>query len=205
MVMTRRVDVCTIKKKNLRVLLKYTGLQVFKRNKEKAKDHCLFFFSLESCFSQRRAFCRSFRTGQPVGGLIRAPCSRVTPLPHPRQGSHKMASLGPLRTIYVVLLSLKGTMDTDSCAHSHSTTLGWGFQLARRHCRCISHKRTWVKSEPDKSRVLSGLCPACSCHLPGQWGEDEGDRREFMTYPSSHRGALRHSEVKHMGRRRRKK
>lgn len=40
-----------------------------------------------------------------------------------------------------------------------------GNLLAGHPCQCISHRRTWVKSEPDKSRVLSGLCPACSCHL----------------------------------------
>lgn len=34
-------------------------------------------------------------------------------------------------------------------------------------------------------------------------GEDEGDRREFMTYPSSRRGALGHSETKTYGKQRR--
>lgn len=35
-------------------------------------------------------------------------------------------------------------------------------------------------------------------------GEDEGDRREFMTYPCNHRGGLRQSEIKHMGTKRKK-
>lgn len=71
------------------------------------------------------------------------------------------------RTPYGLLWSLKGAMDRHKYIFTPTPMKKLGFQLARRHWQCISHWGTWVKSEPDKSRVLSGLCPACSCHLLG--------------------------------------
>lgn len=65
-------------------------------------------------------------------------------------------------------LGVKKEPRVDRHTYSHPPQWrNWGFQLARRHWQCISHRGTWMKSEPDKSRVLSGLCPACSCHLLG--------------------------------------
>lgn len=136
--------------------------------------------------------------------LIRAPSISVTPPLWLRQASQMMASYNPpQKTPCVPFCSLTESMD----AHSHSSALiknsnlevGW-FQLERRHCCYISRRITRVKSEPDKSRVLSGICPACSCHLPGKWEEGVRDRGEFMTCPSNHKGGLKYLSTKHMGR-----
>lgn len=112
--------------------------------------------------------------GQPVGGGSSADsaislanhCSWL-PSHATTTTQAKIPNDGPLRppgTSYGLL----GRNHGETHTYSHPPQWrNWGFQLARRHWQCISHRGTWVKSEPDKSRVLSGLCPACSCHLLG--------------------------------------
>lgn len=92
------------------------------------------------------------------------------------------------RTPYGLIWSLKRNHEYTFTQLYFSNLEVGCFMLAGRHDRCISHRRTWVKSEPDKSRVLSDLCPACSCHLPGYWERMGGAEGNSWPIPKTTKG-----------------
>lgn len=113
--------------------------------------------------------------------------------------------LGPPRNPYGLLWSLKETMDRH--AHTHSHTAQQQQQPSSRSGFSAGKAPLSVhQSQEDMGEVrawqIQGIIRPLSSlqlSLTKLVGEDEGDRREFMTYPCNHRGGLRHSEMKHMG------
>lgn len=113
--------------------------------------------------------------------------------------------LRPPRTPYGLLWSLKGTMDThihkqlnnSNSPHEEMGVLAGKAPLSVHQSQeDMGEVRAWQIQ--GIIRPLSSL----QLSLTRLVGENEGDRREFMTYPCNHRRGLSHSEIKHMGRKR---
>lgn len=174
----------------------------------------LWFPSGQSCFfisHTREAGDEQYTRGQPCWTaswreqlyghcffplLIRAPHSPVTPPPRLLKT--------PKDPIWAALESERNhgytyTHIHTKCRNSNSPHLQVGF-LAGKAPLSV-HQSQEDMGEVRAWQIQGIIRPLSSLQLSltRLVGEDEGNRREFMTYPCNHRGGLSHSEIKHMG------
>lgn len=107
--------------------------------------------------------------------------------------------LRPPRTPYGLLWSLKGTVERHTHIHTHpSEEIGFSAGEAP----LTVHQAQGDMGEVRAWQIQGIIRPLSSLQLSltRLVGENEGERREFMTYPCNHRGALGQLEINHMGR-----
>lgn len=107
---------------------------------------------------------------------------------------------GPQRTSYAALESERNHGYTLNNAAQQKPHLEMGFFAGK--AQLSVHQSQEDMGEVRAWQIQGIIRPLSSLQLSltRLVGENEGDRREFMTYPCNHRGVFRHSEIKHMGR-----
>lgn len=96
----------------------------------------------------------------------------------------------------------KGTMGRHTHTHIFAPTLVKKFGFSAGKAPLTVHQSEGDTGEVRARQIQGIIGPLSSLQLSltRLVGENEGDRREFMTYPCNHRGALSQLDIKHMGR-----
>lgn len=90
----------------------------------------------------------------------------------------------------------------DTHTHIFAPTLVKKFGFSAGKAPLTVHQSEGDTGEVRARQIQGIIGPLSSLQLSltRLVGENEGDRREFMTYPCNHRGALSQLDIKHMGR-----